>query len=150
MKNATTCSREVEPDSTSRNYGPELKIGNLFLALQTFISLPHIKDKSKSQHVAASGTDMLSSTPQKKQYHYKQCETQWRTHVERRSHTVLNQPTQTASSTQSEITSCSAALGSDSGHPLYAPCLSEYITVSLSLCGLPLTLIIMYGNIKVT
>lgn len=42
------------------------------------------------------------------------------THVERRSRTVLNQPTQAAASAPSEATSCRAAPGSESGRPLVA------------------------------
>lgn len=74
-------------------------------------------------------------------------EAPWSTHVERRSQTVMDQPTQTASSTLSDTTSCRVAPGSDSGRPLVSPCLSGYITVILALCGLSLTLMKMYGDI---
>lgn len=47
-------------------------------------------------------------------------EAPWSTRVERRTQTVLNQPTQTASSSLFETTSCRSTCGLDSGHPLIA------------------------------
>lgn len=87
-----------------------------FHPLTSGVQIPaggHLRRRPAEQHVPARPipSQTKSGAP-------------WSTHVERRSPTVLNLPTQTASSTLSETTSRRAPPGSDSGRPPVPLCLS--------------------------
>lgn len=117
-------------------------------------SLPNLQftllhlEESKSQQVAPSDTDVLSSMPRQDQYHHKQrargptentCGEKVTNRAEPANANSIIHPIRDPI----EL----STLGSDCGHPLVALWLSGYITVILPLCSLTLTLLKMYGDI---